>query len=111
MPSKPQTYKPSGARPAPRVEDRRTSAQRGYGYAWQRLRLTILARDHYLCQECQRQGKITPVGKSGHVDHVIPKERGGTDDPDNLETKCSSCHSRKTAAEDGGFGNRGRDHR
>lgn len=83
---------------------RGTAAERGYGRAWQRLRLEILARDAYLCQECRRNGHLHPVGKSGHVDHIVPKARGGTDSPANLETLCRRCHSRKTAREDGRWG-------
>lgn len=84
---------------------RGSAAARGYGRAWQRIRERILARDAYLCQECKRGGKLTAVGKSGHVDHVTPKARGGTDDDTNLQTLCQPCHSEKTAKEDGGFGN------
>ncbi|MCZ6609557.1 MAG: HNH endonuclease signature motif containing protein [Alphaproteobacteria bacterium] len=30
---------------------------------------------------------------------------GGSDDPSNLQGMCRPCHSRKTATEDGGWGN------
>lgn len=86
---------------------RGSSSERGYGARWQRLRLRILRRDLYQCQECKRQGRLTLAGArkgDAHVDHIVPKSRGGTDDPANLETLCRSCHSRKTATEDGGFG-------
>lgn len=46
-----------------------------------------------------------------HVDHRIPRSAGGTDDDANLDTLCQSCHARKTASEDGGFGNRRLNHR
>lgn len=39
------------------------------------------------------------------VDHVVPLSAGGTHRPDNLQCLCVACHSRKTASEDGGFGN------
>lgn len=88
------------------IEDARrgSSAARGYGHAWRTRRLRILKRDKYLCQACRRNGVLNPVGKSGHVDHVVPRARGGTDDDSNLQTLCASCHSAKTATEDGGFG-------
>jgi 5-methylcytosine-specific restriction protein A len=50
-----------------------------------------------MCRVC-----LTPVGMSGHVDHIVPKAHGGTDDSGNLQTLCRSCHSSKTATEDGG---------
>ncbi len=40
-----------------------------------------------------------------HVDHIVARERGGTDRPDNLQSLCHACHSRKTVVVDGGFGN------
>ena len=33
------------------------------------------------------------------VDHIIPVARGGTDDSDNLQAVCRSCHASKTASE------------
>lgn len=45
------------------------------------------------------------MGKGeAHVDHIVPKERGGADELHNLQVLCAPCHSRKTAIEDGGFG-------
>ena len=29
------------------------------------------------------------------VDHVVPKSRGGADDPDNLQLLCGACNSMK----------------
>lgn len=40
------------------------------------------------------------------VDHIIAISKGGhPSDESNLAGRCKSCHSRKTAREDGGFGN------
>lgn len=69
---------------------------RGYGSQWVRTRDAILTRDGYLCQPCQRNGRPTPATQ---VDHIVPKAKGGTDDPDNLEAICRSCHDAKTAQE------------
>lgn len=87
----------------PHVEERRgTSAQRGYGYRWQRLRRMFLAA-HPLCADPfgdhQRDGVVVAATD---VDHIVPRTRGGTDDESNLQQLCHSCHSRKTNAEDGG---------
>jgi len=38
-------------------------------------------------------------GQAAHVDHVQPLEDGGTDDDENLQTLCHSCHGTKTREE------------
>ncbi len=96
MPYKPKTHgqRQKDASGQPKVADMRESAcKRGYDRKWQKRRIMVLKRDYYLCQdkECGR-----PVGASGHVDHIIPKAKGGTDDMDNLQTLCRECHSVKT---------------
>lgn len=70
--------------------------ERGYGHAWDKLRLTILARDHHLCQPCLTEGRLTPART---VDHITPKAQGGTDEPENLRAICDACHADKTTAE------------
>ena len=67
--------------------------ERGYDREWEKLRLLILARDNYLCQPCAEDYKVTPATE---VDHIIPKAKGGTDDPDNLQSICNDCHRIKT---------------
>lgn len=51
-----------------------------------------------------KKGLLVPATD---VDHIIP-HKGNEDlmwDEENLQALCHACHSRKTAAEDGGFGN------
>jgi 5-methylcytosine-specific restriction protein A len=79
---------------------RGTRHERGYGAAWDKLRLRILARDGALCQPCARRGVGTPG--CNIVDHRINKERGGTDDEANLQTICAPCHAAKSQAEANG---------
>jgi 5-methylcytosine-specific restriction protein A len=68
----------------------------GYDSYWDKLRLTILARDRYLCQACLRLG----IHKEArHVDHVVAKTFGGDNSPDNLQSLCIPCHKRKTQRE------------
>ena len=55
-----------------------------------------MVRDHYLCQVCMSEDRLTPATE---VDHIIPKARGGTDNPDNLQAICAECHKTKTARE------------
>lgn len=73
-----------------------TRHQRGYGSAWDRLRVGILARDMHLCQPCLAEGRATPART---VDHIKPKAKGGTDNPENLRAICDECHKAKTTAE------------
>jgi 5-methylcytosine-specific restriction protein A len=94
------------AREARRCKRTGSSAKRGYGYRWQRLRAAFL-REHPLCEACLLQGRATPATD---VDHIKP-HRGDQDlmwDVDNLQALCHACHSKKTAREDGGFGNAAR---
>ena len=86
-----------------RIENRQTSTQRGYGSAWQRVRLSYLQRNP-LCVACSQQGRVTAASV---VDHITP-HKGDKQlfwDSDNWQALCKPCHSRKTAAQDGGFGN------
>lgn len=91
------------ARPAPEAADyadrsRGSRHARGYGTAWDKLRARILERDGYLCQcaECNAAGRLSPAT---HVDHIVERVDGGTDDPSNLQAMNADCHARKTAAE------------
>jgi 5-methylcytosine-specific restriction protein A len=70
--------------------------QRGYGSAWDKLRARILQRDAGLCQPCLRGGRAV---RGTHVDHVVAKARGGSNDDSNLQTICVECHKAKTAKE------------
>ncbi|MBM9615321.1 HNH endonuclease [Desulfobulbus rhabdoformis] len=70
--------------------------KRQRGGSWKRIRLRILKRDGYLCQECQRMGRVT---MATDVDHVTPLADGGTDDDKNLQSLCGVCHKKKTREE------------
>jgi 5-methylcytosine-specific restriction protein A len=65
--------------------------ERGYGSAWDRLRLAILERDAYHCGYCGSYAQT--------VDHRIPKAQGGTDDEDNLVAACTHCQGSKAGHE------------
>jgi 5-methylcytosine-specific restriction protein A len=71
----------------------KSTAERGYGWKWKKVRLVALSRDSYLCQECQRNGALS---KATEVDHILNKARGGDDSLDNLESICKPCHKVKT---------------
>lgn len=79
-----------------RVDRTGSTTDRGYGYAWQKLRKRILERDKYLCMLCAEQGRLS---EATDVDHIINKAKGGTDDESNLQSLCAPCHKEKTSNE------------
>jgi 5-methylcytosine-specific restriction protein A len=102
------------------IEERReSSTKRGYGYKWQQARAQFLRR-HPLCEckECQA-GAIRLMAAT-EVDHIIPhklddaiksgdleqiaKAQALFWDRKNWQAMSKSCHSKKTAREDGGWG-------
>lgn len=89
------------------VDSRReSSAKRGYSYKWQKAREGFL-RSHPLCQcdECL-EGKLR-LRKADVVDHITP-HKGDMAlfwDRNNWQAMAKECHDKKTAREDGGFGN------
>lgn len=72
---------------------------RGYGAAWDKLRVFVLRRDKGLCQPCLKRGRTELATE---VDHIIPKAKGGTDDEANCQAICRACHADKTTLESGG---------
>lgn len=98
------TQKREGGPPMKNQRKRDSAAKRGYDRRWREESKAYLAR-HPWCEECMRQGRRTPATE---VDHRIPHkgDRGLFWDRDNWQGLCHSCHSIKTAKEDGGFGNR-----
>lgn len=101
-------YCPAHKRAARKEVDsrRESSTKRGYGYKWQKARAQFLI-EHPLCQcpECQ-EGKVRLL-KAEVVDHIIPHK--GDEvlfwDRNNWQSMTKDCHDKKTASEDGGFGN------
>ena len=75
--------------------------KRGYGSAWDKIRLIVLKRDNGLCQCSKCQGGKIRVTPATEVDHIIPKAKGGTDRLDNLQAINKQCHKKKTAREQG----------
>lgn len=82
---------------------RGTAKERGYTYRWRQARAAFLA-EHPLCRECEKAGRLTAATV---VDHIVPHKGNDTLfwERGNWQALCASCHSVKTAAEDGGFGN------
>ena len=58
---------------------------------WKRLRLAVLARDAYTCQECLRRGESRAADT---VHHIEPNNAGLFYDTGNLVSLCGECHNR-----------------
>ena len=77
-------------------DGRQSASKRGYTKRWRKVRRMVLRRQP-LCVWC---GDVAT-----QVDHIVAMACGGAQyDMGNLQAMCASCHSKKTANEDGGFG-------
>ncbi|MGI2024848.1 HNH endonuclease [Shewanella glacialipiscicola] len=71
-------------------DDKRKTAERGYGGRWQKARETFLSR-HPLCCFCEQKGKITAATV---VDHKTPHQGDQALfwDTNNWQPLCKLCH-------------------
>ncbi|ADL50540.1 HNH endonuclease [Clostridium cellulovorans] len=73
---------------------------------WKKLRLQFL-QEQPLCVECKSKGVIKAATDLDH----IQAHKGDEElfwNINNLQALCHSCHSRKTARDDGRWGKKGR---
>lgn len=85
-------------------DNRPSAAKRGYDRTWRKYREKYLI-DNQLCVKCLKVGKVL---EATVVDHIIP-HKGNMKlfwDRKNHQSLCETCHNKKTASEDGGFGNK-----
>ena len=68
--------------------------------AWRRIADTYRASRAGICEECG-------APHASHVDHKVPRARGGSDEPSNLQLLCTACHGRKSAREGSRWSARG----
>jgi ATP adenylyltransferase len=68
-------------------QHRRVSA----GYVSGTLRYEALKGARFRCELCGVSADIRAL----EVDHIVPRNKGGTDDPDNLQALCYRCNSMK----------------
>jgi 5-methylcytosine-specific restriction endonuclease McrA len=54
-------------------------------------RQSIFARDHYVCQYCQKMFTKDDLT----IDHIIPRSKGGATTWDNIVACCVPCNARK----------------
>jgi 5-methylcytosine-specific restriction protein A len=66
---------------------------------WRKIRATVLSSEP-LCRHCQQAGRVQLAYAVDHIDGDSANNALS-----NLQPLCLSCHSRKTARFDGGFGN------
>src|SRR6185436_9455637 len=58
------------------------------------VRTHVRERAHNACEYCYLHQNESPWAAL-HVEHIIPKVHGGTDDVDNLALACIDCNLRK----------------
>lgn len=111
MPIRPPKHQPrllaakqNAEGPTVRVHDRRISArERGYTWEWEKARRAWLEK-HPDCVHCLAERVVTAATV---VDHIVP-HKGDMKlfwDSSNWQSLCGQHHNKKTAMEDGGFGN------
>lgn len=54
------------------------------------LRALVAQRAGHCCEYCHLPEQFVPV--AFHVEHIIPRQHGGTDVADNLSYSCSRCN-------------------
>ena len=69
------------------------------GYISGTQRYEILKRAKFRCELCG----ISAEQKALEVDHIIPRNSGGTDDESNLQSLCYSCNAMKRDRDDTDF--------
>ncbi len=69
------------------------------GYISGTIWYEVLKRAKYHCDLCG----ISADHKALEVDHILPKNKGGSDDPSNLQALCYSCNAMKRDRDDTDF--------
>ena len=69
------------------------------GYVSGSTRYNVLKRAKYRCELCGAHESQIAL----HVDHIIPKSKGGPDDLSNFQALCQTCNTNKRAEDDTDF--------
>ena len=69
------------------------------GYINGTLRYEVHKRAKFRCELCG----ISADEKALEVDHIVPRNKGGSDDPSNLQSLCYSCNAMKRDRDDTDF--------
>jgi 5-methylcytosine-specific restriction enzyme A len=81
---------------APMLEAKAGATEMERGRAWMAKRHRVALAYNYQCAKCGR----TWLSSRDHIDHIVPREQGGSNDESNLQPLCDTpCHAEKSAAE------------
>lgn len=69
------------------------------GYIPGSVRYEVLKRARYRCELCGAHEEQAAM----HVDHIIPRARGGSDDASNFQALCITCNTNKRDKDDTDF--------
>ena len=69
------------------------------GYISGSTRYNVLQRAKYRCELCGAHESQIAL----HVDHIIPRSKGGPDDLSNFQALCQTCNANKRAEDDTDF--------
>lgn len=71
--------------------------------AWQRCRDSVMKRDHHLCVDCLKEGRITPAEEVHHIIELTPDNVWNPSislSHSNLVSLCRECHAKRHGARD-----------
>lgn len=82
-------------------EDKRGEAiwshrSKSLGYISGTLRYEVLKKSAFHCELCG----VSADQKALEVDHILPRSKGGSDEPHNLQALCFSCNAMKRDRDD-----------
>jgi ATP adenylyltransferase len=69
------------------------------GYISGTLRYEVLKQAKFRCELCGVSADVRAL----EVDHIIPRSKGGTEEPDNLQALCYRCNAMKRDRDDTDF--------
>jgi hypothetical protein len=61
---------------------------------WEEVARLVETRAGQRCEYCRMHQSLQ--GASFHIEHIIPRSGGGSDNPDNLALACPSCNLHKS---------------
>lgn len=73
-------------------EDGRSGSCKDCGHPTRKYLTFLLERDGYICAWCKKPLTDIDSSRKVQVDHIVPKNQGGTDDPDNLQLLHRRCN-------------------
>ncbi len=62
--------------------------------SWAEIIRLVETRAKQRCEYCRMHQSLQ--GATFHIEHILPRSRGGSDDPDNLALACPRCNLQKS---------------